>query len=241
MAVKAISRKASKKTAFSLISDDKLRQLYAAMLQLRVSKGRRSKLRNSEAVISGAAIDLQSGDLVFAQDGALAADCLPWDKKRNSVPVVPAGKNTSLLAMSVGAAMGVRAAGKQGVVVAICDAESEQREVWRTSLLIAGRQRLPILFVLMLGTAGAERLVAAISADAMDATVMAIPVDTADAVAIYRVAFESLARARRGTGATLMVATRYKVEGNRRETKDPVAHMKAYLRNKGISLFAKKT
>jgi TPP-dependent pyruvate/acetoin dehydrogenase alpha subunit len=57
-----------------------------------------------------------------------------------------------------------------------------------------------------------------------------IPVDSSDAVAVYRVATEAMAHARKGNGATLIDCVTFSLDGNI----DPIAKMEAYLSRKGL-------
>ncbi len=240
----AVSRKTPVKPHFSLISDDKFRQLYQTMVRLRASRGASARPRNIEAALAGFAVDLIAGDLVLAEVGLFPPDALPLERSGGAVPVFSYTKQDEALpATAAGAALGLRSAGDHGVVVMFCHAGKHHRHLWRASLTSAAQQRLPILFVLMPERNDDERTQASIAAEAVDAGVIAIPVDAADAVAMYRVAFESLARARRRTGPTLILATHYEVEGQKRKTvnEDPVSRMKDYLRSKGIALSTRRS
>jgi hypothetical protein len=231
------NRNAPPARSYSLISDDTLRQLYASMVHLRArAQGR----RGLEAVLAATTVQLRAGDLVFAPDGLVPAR--PFSHSTHESPVLA----TTHLAMAAGAAIGRKAAGGDGVVIVFIDALPKNHAVWREALQLAGDKRLPIIFVLLPQSNGTRAAmgVASIASEATRVGVIAIPVDAADAVAIYRVAFESLARARRGTGATLIIATHFKLEDAPRHktsvAQDPLAHMRAYLRDKGLLKVAAK-
>ena len=64
-----------------------------------------------------------------------------------------------------------------------------------------------------------------------------IPVDQSDAVAVYRVAYEAIDKARRGAGPTLIRCIRGRVTAGRKRPddphcSDPIAYMEYYLRKK---------
>jgi TPP-dependent pyruvate/acetoin dehydrogenase alpha subunit len=62
-----------------------------------------------------------------------------------------------------------------------------------------------------------------------------IPVDGSDVVAVYRVATESIAHARKGNGPTLIDCVAYRLEGQRRaKREDPLGKMETYLAGKGL-------
>ena len=120
--------------------------------------------------------------------------------------------------------------------VIIAFSTTDHQKSWQQALRLAGRHLSPILFVLL----DAEGAAAArIGSDAVAAGVITVPVDAADAVAMYRVAFESIARARRRTGSTLILSTPYRIKGLKPpRNEDPVTKMELYLKHKGISIKA---
>lgn len=61
-----------------------------------------------------------------------------------------------------------------------------------------------------------------------------IPVDSNDAVAVYRVAHEAIAHARRGSGPTLIDCVPLRLAGERRQDSDCIARMERYLAVKGL-------
>jgi TPP-dependent pyruvate/acetoin dehydrogenase alpha subunit len=62
-----------------------------------------------------------------------------------------------------------------------------------------------------------------------------IPVDAADAVALYRVAQESLGRTRAGDGPVLIECLEYRTEGKgKRAPVDPLVSMKEFLSTRQV-------
>lgn len=61
-----------------------------------------------------------------------------------------------------------------------------------------------------------------------------IPVDCNDAVAVYRVAHEAIAHARRGSGPTLIDCVPLRLPGERKSDSDCIARMEHYLEAKGL-------
>lgn len=239
------TKKSSKPTrSYSLISDEKFQQMYAAMLSMRTHAKRNALSKGSEASIIGSIIDLRPGDLVVAPahlfPPALIKDerlqLLPTRRRQsaeNSIPLVSLASAPAVLTIAAGAALGRHTAANDSVVVAFGTTDTASRESWAEALRIAGRYKLPILFVLLQGD---ESEAAFIGSAATSAGVITIPVDTADVVAMYRVAFESLARARRRTSTALIVSTHYKLEDEKsRRAEDPLKKLETYLENKGIS------
>jgi len=213
-----------KKASYSLISDDTFRKMLWSMTRLRTTS-KRGVARNLEAVLIGATLDLKDTDFVTAPVGIFPTRYTAAFKQAAASPTLGAG-----------AAWTLQSSETESVVVAFGDTVNIPREVWLEAFALAGKYLLPVLFVLLPGSGDAERTAAEITSDAVAAGVITIPVDRNDAVAIYRVAYESLARARRRTGATLIVSTAYALEGSAPSASDdPVAHLKAYLKAKGIS------
>ncbi len=239
----AMKRNTTNTRRYSLISDRKFQQMYAAMAALRTQAKHRSASRGAEASIVGTIIDLRPGDLVLAPTHlfpeALLVDerlqLLPTRRTQsaeNSIPVVSLPSASAVLTVAAGAALGRHTADDDSVVVAFGTTATANSEAWLQALRLAGRYKLPILFVLLPGD---EKEAAFIGSEAASAGVIPISVDTADVVAMYRVAFESLARARRRTSTALIVSTAYKLEnGKSRRVEDPLKKLETYLKNKGI-------
>ena len=142
-------------------------------------------------------------------------------------------------------------AAKQGAVVsAILPSSELSLKPWHEILAGAASQRLPILFVHyadVVEQGGTEKPIRKNKApDAFFHGVAAITVDALDAVAVYRVAYEAMVRARQGRGATLLECATHvgvPVAGSAKDSapacdphslSDPVAIMETYLKSKGI-------
>ncbi|HEV2324469.1 MAG TPA: thiamine pyrophosphate-dependent enzyme [Terracidiphilus sp.] len=65
-------------------------------------------------------------------------------------------------------------------------------------------------------------------------TLPIIPVDANDAVAVYRVAHEAIAHARRGSGPTLIDCIPLRLAGERKQDSDCIGRMERYLEAKGL-------
>ncbi len=92
---------------------------------------------------------------------------------------------------------------------------------------LAEKQRLPILFVFMQDDAKA-----ALSMKARRYGIPGMPVDRDDAIAVYRVAQEAIARARSGGGPTLIECMRYVFPQQRAQS--AIATMQRMLTRKGL-------
>jgi pyruvate dehydrogenase E1 component alpha subunit len=236
-------KKSAKKsgTTPSLISDSKLQQLYAMMLKCRIldshiqSLEGKSFWKGKEAAAVGAAIDLQPEDTLIVFSGTAVGNLLRGtslrsifrqahkrssnDAKRKS----KAATNTGSLVQSA-LATGIayaRSAGTTGTVtVAFLSESPEASEAGRNALLLAGARKLPIIYVCGGKTPDAMQL------HSYDFPV--IPVDGNDVVAVYRVAYECIARARKGGGPSVMMCNS---SANRQ---NPLLNMETYLAAKDL-------
>lgn len=193
-----------------LIGNARLREIYTTMVEARLIRKRTRKQSRGfapglEACWIAPAIDLHEGDLTSDPGvGPLLGYARRADRHRPKAlagvlagepgagQLGPAGKGLVRLWCAVGAALALRAAGSQSVVLAYVGQKELKAAEW-TQLLRGLREAdAPVIFV-VLPEPGAKEDVAAL---ARAAGVVGIPVDASDAVAIYRVAQESIVRAR---------------------------------------------
>ena len=240
---------------FSLISNDTLIHLYANLLKCRLLDERVEGLvrqrtaaadhaaaAGCEAANVGVAMDLTDEDGLSSVDDGVLLDFLHG--------VSPAGVIRSLRAhgtpaMGLGAqlhtAMGAALAHKtkkNGKVVVVFWREGSLPS-WLDALEIARANGLPMIFVCVTSLTGApesrtKRTNAASSTNEVPGSGLPnITVDGNDVVAVYRVAHESIGRARLGRGPTLIRCEAFRVKGQRK-AHDPIANMENYLRGKGL-------
>jgi len=224
------SRLMPKKTKekFSLIPEKKLLALYAGLLKCRMveeSVGR-GAFAGKEAPAVAAVIDLRDGDKVIAG----VADFLPQFVKGQSPGAVPRKRKArskpaiDLLRSGITASRSLQRKKSGNIAVVFCDAAGAATEKY---LRAAGDEQLPVIFV----RNGNPRSASRIPGPACGFP--AITVDSDDVVAIYRVASESIAHARRGNGATLIECVPWPLaeEGEA----DAVASMERYLTQHGVA------
>ena len=114
------------------------------------------------------------------------------------------------------------------VVVVYALPEQVPAALWRKALNFAHAQELPMLFV-VLPPARNKSKAGGVSAIAQRCGVPGIPVDADDAVAIYRVAQESIGHSRIGGGAALMECLPFVVAGAAAKRADAIAGLAGYL------------
>src|SRR5579859_379097 len=207
---------------FSLISNDKLFEIYSTMLKCRLLEARIRTLSNGtaaksairlEAAIAGAALDLLPGDTVAPSPGGLVAAFVKGLPLNNIFSIVaPNGAKPrvpyarlNLIPPSLSlaaqldrvievATVNKKAENKQ-IVVAFCGDASAAPDALHDAMCKAGKRDLPILLV-----CHSEAESDDICLKAEECNFPGVVVDGDDAVAVYRVATEAMAHARRGSG-----------------------------------------
>lgn len=261
-------KKDTAKAGFSLIPNEKLIQIYSTMVKccLLVERAgaisKRPKAASastaasgSEAVVVGVAIDLKSRDAVVSSSrGALAdfargATLSKTLRKLRSELRHPSAADEELRAILRKAAIGV-VKKEQGIAVVVAGSEWTASEDWQNALQSAEAGKLPIVFVAIESREehGGSRLPKR-RAKGGTKPVPAMVVDMDDPVAVYRVGFEAIARARAGRGPTLIECVQYRVRSDskterasRRAPKlpasqmpsAPIQNMERYLESKGL-------
>ena len=220
---------------------------------------RLDSIRGEEACRVSTAIDLGPGDLVSDSQVGVVMDLLAGAKVSSllkHVAELGAGKNGSgniakrvklggtsgrllpwvddageRLRMAMGAALSFKALGRANVVVAYVRHGEVSKSVWRKVLELAGKLELPVIFVVLpAGRGGKRDGKTKLSAKTARWGVPGIPVDAGDAVAVYRVAQESLGRTRAGDGPVLIECLAYPMEGSGGGSPgDPLVQMKEFL------------
>jgi len=239
------AKKTTPQKAPSLISDTKLRQMYAMMLKCRMieshtrNRSNGSLWKGKEAVAVGVAIDLRPEDTIVFSSNAAVASFLKGAPLRSifhqphgdsSRSVRKHGKSVARpgaaaqSALATGIAYASRSENKGGITVAFFSESPDTCEAGGDALSFAAKQHLPVIYVY--------------SGEA-DLTQMhsygfpVIPVDGCDVVAVYRVAHECMIRARRGGGPSIIACLLPK-NGRSGASQDPLQNMEGYLTAKGL-------
>jgi pyruvate dehydrogenase E1 component alpha subunit len=250
---------------FTLISNDKLLALYAAMLNCRMLRQRIHSLsaedrnatgRGRDAAAAGVTLGLLPDDAISAP----ADDLSPRFLKGLALPrllsmalspnkgakaiakgdarinVLPSAETLAsrLEAAESAARLGKRAKQKKIVVLFSGEKDSSgESGLWEEHLRNAAGERLPILFVCHKGP-GKKGLAAMAQRNGLPGIV----VDAEDVVAIYRVASEAIAHARRGNGPTLIDCRAWTLQGTkpgrRSRAGNAIRHMERYLAGKRL-------
>jgi len=238
------AKKKSAQSAPALISDNKLQQLYSMMLRCRILDSHARSLnggrswKGKEAAVVGAAIDLKPEDsIVFPSNATVAAFLkgVPLKSifqsrerslegaKKTRKAVAGTGAQAAL---ATGIAYASSAGNKGSITLALLSENPEGSEAGRDALRFAGQHRVPIIYVY--------------SGNQVDATqayaygLPVIAVDGSDVVAVYRVAYECMIRARERGGASVIACCIGSTNGGSAKSQDPLRNMEKYLSAKGL-------
>ena len=209
------------KRGFSLISDEKFRQLYAALLQcemldqcLRAVKSYKP-WTGREAASAAVSACLRRGDSITPTPRGLLARYLHSGALALSASTSPAKQ---LAAANQEAIRHKRQnSGSVAVVFAPVASASSLSKTFAT----AAAQYLPALYILEGATPPDEACHG----------IPVIRVDASDAVALYRVAYESITRAREGGGPTILECAAWFADS---EPADPLRKLEHYLTQKKL-------
>lgn len=205
--------------------------------------------RGQEACRISTAIDLASGDLISdSQAGVVMerlagetmsfllqrADALCSGKKVKETKTAGVARRflpwikypAERLTLALGAALSIKVSGRPNVVVAYVRSGSVSKRNWRRLLSLAAKLELPVIFV-VLPSVRREKAAKNISLSdwARRVGVPGVPVDAGDAMALYRVAQESLGRIRGGDGPVLIECLEFRSQG----ANDPLTKLRDLL------------
>jgi len=244
---------------FSLISNEKLLQLYSSLVRcsmiekrVRLLSERRGLAGNGNAVTGreagavGVAIDLMPEDVAVSSSGDFIVKVIRGDSLTSvfsslfarSADPAPASSFSNRIETAMSAALAGKTEMKGRIAVVFGNEESSSSAIWHEALVNAGAACLPIIFVGYSGHAngpangGAQSTPENVGLRTQEHGIPVIPVDASDLVAIYRVATESVAHARKGNGASLIHCVTLHSES--RAEIDPILKMESYLTRKGL-------
>ena len=211
MGNEAKSRVASGKHGHTLISDAKFRRLYALALE------RAQEASGLSAAMAAVGADLRSDDGVVTQDGA-ASD---FDER-------------VIAALSGAVANRLRKNGRLTVIVC---AGPGSDPILREAHQLSDEAKLAVIFVEDWREAekgSTARKKSSAPLPQRIGAMPAIPVDAEDVIAIYRVAHESMARAREGSGPTRIQCVRWPGANPSDKSEDAVGHLEHWLEARGL-------
>jgi len=208
-----------------------------------------------EAVAAGVGLDLLPGDTLAPSHrgyipcfvkglpldtiiGRIASALSPQYPKQRpryaSLKLIPPSFNLGAqLERALGAAVANKKSRNKKIAVAFCGNSDDTAGHLQRALRLAGGLNLPVLLVCHSDSAAGE-----ICQQAQDFGFPGVTVDGDDAVAVYRVATEAMAHARRGSGPTLIECKPWILSGQastrRHSARNPILRMEEYLTRKGL-------
>lgn len=195
-----------------MIPHDKLLALYTSMLKCRLAaQAAGLEIDAGEAVYAASAADLERKDSLLAPPAhalallARGADAARVITRLRSVSRARKGAADTLVEV-IRAARRHKAAKKHAVALAIAGDTETTAASWKRALSTAAQRTLPAIFLSIRTGGEAPAFLGAdtIPAEAVAFGVPLITVDGHDAVAVYRVVYESLTRARTLGNPTLI-------------------------------------
>jgi TPP-dependent pyruvate/acetoin dehydrogenase alpha subunit len=136
------------------------------------------------------------------------------------------------LYLASGIALGQKRAAPGSIVAVLCSGPEASAGCWSEVLSLASAERLPMIFSVHEDTRRWRQPEAMAKASRLFGVPL-IWADAQDAVALYRVVFESLTRARHGRGPTL-IACRSGLPKAGTDRRDALVRMEAYLHHRGL-------
>jgi hypothetical protein len=245
-----------------LIPNNRLKQIYLAMMQAQAiakAAGRKPSGAGLEACLVSPAIDLHPGDLISdALSGGvidfLRGPLTPRHRGKLAPLQADCGAASSLISptgaeriwTALGAAAALQAlpprqantpdatAKESSVAVIYLRADELTPATRRNALTFAATKKLPAIFLIL--PTGKPRAQSSWANLALRCGLPGIPTDADDAIAIYRVAQESIGHARIGGGPALIECIPFQIEGVRkRRGPSAVASLEQYLLHRRIA------
>ena len=209
------------KKGFSLISDEKFRQLYAALLQCRMLDARLSAAPGYDAWLgreaSSAAVSccLRRADSVIPTPRAALTNYLHIGSLSFSSQAPDPVAHFTAAAKAA-----LRHKNEKRGGLAVLFTRLAKPAFMREAFAAAAKQSLPVLCILEGAAPSAE----------VFSGIPVIRVDACDTVALYRVAYESILRARDGVGPTILECAAWPGDPE----PDPLLRLERYLAAKKL-------
>lgn len=246
-----------KDTSAQVLDSTKLKALYAAMSKCRMLEQKLRHLAQQgkvpgdslapaghEAVIVGTAMHLQPEDFiapsrsVFLATHVQGAPLEQIFKQLSGSRALPEMPLAEQLTAGACAALSFKLKQRRNVALAIVDGDAASPGFWHEAVGFASTHLLPIVFVICASSADPE-----LRDQAHEFGLPGITVDGNDVVAVFRVAQESLRRARQGHGPCLIECKIDQALASGPQISsltDPLLFMEGYLRRRKLWSAAQK-
>ncbi len=228
-------------TPHPLLPDERLRHLYTTLLRTRLLRGR-NRLRESakplvarEAIVTGTVTHLVNQESVMPTAGDQLAALARGHALRRMLSAeaggpplvgVLASAPTAAARFAVAAGYAMARREEKGATLVFSGPGITSLDALAPSLAYAAKHKLGVVF--MIESTADSDLSDAAQTERLG--IYGIPVDGNDVVAVYRVAQESIQRARRGVGPTLIDCKPWPLDSK----VDPVRRLEQALERRGL-------
>jgi TPP-dependent pyruvate/acetoin dehydrogenase alpha subunit len=224
-----------------LISNEQLRRLYITLLRARLLR-ERNRLKTTpaalvarEAVVTGTVAHLRGNDVVMPVPGDQLATLARDHSLRRVLssavlPGVLASASTAEARFAIATGYALARRGTDEVTLAFSGPGITSLAALGPALAYAAQHKLGMVFVIE--TAADVDVSSARHTAPLG--LYGIPVDGNDVIALYRVAQESIQRARRGVGPTLIDCKPWPLATKRDGSADPVRRLEEALERRGV-------
>jgi len=224
------------KHGHSLINDAKFRQLYQLALVTQHASRREKRLRDCQAALAGVAADLLSTDVIVAAHAASVDDIA----RGHVAPRMDRRSFEERVIEALSDAVGDRMR-KTRRITAIFFDSAPNSPVLHEARALAIAAKLPVLLIQTGSPSPARARSHSKKKKRAPLEYPSIPVDAHDVIAMYRVAHESIERARDGGGPTHIVGVRWQLAAAKQPgraaktlTPDAVRHLEEWLITRGL-------
>lgn len=232
------SAAANGKHGHSLISDEKFHQLYALALDCQIAaQDGMPSLYGQEAAVAALSADLRPEDTLVSEHAwpliASTGVRIPSDGHAHPQPIVAISER---VVDALSAALADRMRRNHRVTVLLFP-DQWAGDALREARAIASSAKLPVIFVERADNGAMTRRRGKDENGSAAGDLISIPVDAQDVIALYRVAHESIARARQGSGPTRIVCLSLRAAGDRDSRSDQsnaVANLEKWLVARGL-------
>lgn len=228
-----------------LLPQARLRELHALMQRCRaLDRKQKAGKALREGWLAATVVQLESGDLLCPEPGDRVQASLHNTAPAHPGPGAEAVPTSLRLPVCAGIARGFQAAGAKRLVLVYSRAGLVEPS-WQESLTWAQRDRLPLLIACAeVTTRGRKRQGSVLTWEGMarlaETTALPVfPVDAEDPVAVYRVMYEAVLRARESGGpAVLWGVFSKQSESPPPRSAQPLPRLEKYLKSRGITFKA---
>jgi pyruvate dehydrogenase E1 component alpha subunit len=252
-------RSGGKKSGFILISDERLVELYRAMVHCRLVNDLPDGKTHArkEALAAGVLLHLRKEDRVILAAHNRAHRLLKGEKLEHLLRhtelnaqggLIPIDENSSgaqQVMLAAGVAMALKAVKGNSATIVFIEGNQTAGKEWGAALKFVVKHKLGLILVCYGSAAqkpGKSRTLRNINLDepgarsAVKGLPPALQVDGSDCIAVYRVMQEALTHAREGSRPTVIRAfgTKDLSSAEGIATEDPIARMETYLRSKNL-------